>query len=187
MSVSNEKYKIIGAVIIFAYCAHTVLSAHVFSLLFRAINFFILVGLGVYKFRQSLLPSVVQQIKYDENEREQLRLTSDELVLQQEVVEQGFNRYQVLTDELADKVQDWCTAFAKKQAEREKEQERIAAVLRKKAEQKAHYFFIDRAQRQLVPSSINRAREQLVSKFASDQQGAEFLTEMIEYMQQEKV
>ena len=187
MSVSNEKYKIVGAVIIFAYCAHSVLPPHVFSLLFRGINFLILVGLGIYKFRQSALPAVVQQIKYDENEREQLRLTTDELVVQQEIVEQEFHRYQVVTGELADKVHDWCMAFSKKQAEQEKEQERIATALRKKAEQKAHYFFIDRVQQQLVPSSINRAREQLMSRFASDQEGAEFLTAMIEHMEQEKI
>lgn len=152
------------------------------AIIFRLINFAILIVAGIYLFKRYALDWINEQIAGQAQELDLLQHQDQALARQQADNELAITEQEKLYQALLQKLDAWNNMFtiAKKQREREKGQTII--LLQQKVAKQQNHLAVMRAQKEILPAAINNAQQVLMNEFTSSERGHQYIKSLIVYM-----
>lgn len=156
------------------------------SLIFRLLNFGVLIAFFVYIFKRSVLADIIKNITSTQERLHTLKTHRDNLKNQLKALEHTAQEQEKLSKELALKVARWQDVFSTKVRHHSEQNEHIRRFLITKTELQSKTIALHKVQKVVFPKVIMQSQEQLEQKFASEQAGEEFINSLLVCMEKGK-
>ncbi len=155
---------------------------NIVGIVFRVINFGVLIGLAVYFFKKHALPIIKQQIA--DKQAFIVSLHNQEQMLEQEKEEVT---KRIIEDEqqwmhLKDTFDQWRTTVSQVYAEHEKERQQRIRTLQDRAENRMQQVTSMRLSVRVFPQALEQAGAELQKYYADAQQADQFIKRIIDHM-----
>lgn len=152
------------------------------SIFFRLLNFGVLVALGVYIFYKYMLNGIQQKIAqqkalHENKERQKELLHEENEKIKQSIVVQA-----QLGEALLYKVIQWSEQVELERAARKKNYEKLRVQQEKKDEIRRAQLELDALKKTVIPVAVEKARNELVQKFAVENNGEHYLNSLMAIM-----
>lgn len=156
----------------------------VISIIFRIINFSLIIALFVYLFRTYVVTMIKEAIQRDdaleqERHRKKKSLEHEVKLLDKQMQEQAH-----LCDHLMKKVKQWDEIFKENEHSKAKEQKTIQEEIQKKMNVQVEQIEKRRVYKQVVPQALDKARNELEAKYKEKENGEHFLNYLMRFMEQ---
>jgi len=159
------------------------LSYDITTIVFKVINFAILIAAVIYLFKRYALSVIKAQITQQYDDHKLLQQKSHHAIAKQEEVERAIVYQKELYQKLHQKIEQWNDIFAVVVKEREREKETIKIALHHKALQQQNYIASSYVTQIVLPAALDNARHQLIADFNNNSQEAITFNEtLIAYM-----
>jgi len=156
------------------------------AIIFRLINFTILIAAAVYLFKRYALSWIQEQIVGKVSEIDQLQSQVQMLDAQKKDSEQAIINQKKLYHTLYHKMEQWNKSFTIVKNQRDQEKENIMRSLQHKVVQQQNYIALSHAQKKILPVAISNARQILTDEFRSEARAHQFIGSLIKYMGEQK-
>ncbi len=155
----------------------------VIGVIFRILNFAVVIVFFAYLFKKFALDTIKNQIASRKRHREQLNWQIKELdqayhVLDKQIIEQD-----ELCKKFIEKIKKWRHAFDDAERLKKREQLKMKVHMEERAKIYADWIVAKRLQQHVIPTALLNAREQLSHQFESEDQGNQFLNKLIKAME----
>lgn len=153
---------------------------------FRLINLAVLIGLASYIFKKSVRSKIEDAAAEQESYITGLKQQSSALhmKLQEQEHEKEVLRQQASL--LKQKIQQWNQAHEREQMDAQKEQEHIARTIIAKLEHQQDYLRTMTLLKESAHQAVEKATEELLDRYSSPEQGKEYLTKLVTYLNEKR-
>ncbi len=159
----------------------------ILSLIFLVLNFGVLIALGIYLFKRYGLAGIKERIRSEEESLQRLHERKEQLGYDNRMLTEQLVLQDVECVDLGNKIERWHSAYEREQHARYQELAILKERVTKKIEMQEQTVALDFLTKKVVPKAIEEATVKLGQQFASPQEGRQFLTQLIAYMERGKV
>ncbi|HSW73981.1 MAG TPA: hypothetical protein VLG71_02375 [Candidatus Limnocylindria bacterium] len=152
------------------------------SIIFRLLNFGVLIAFFTYIFKKSLLPDIRQEVTCKEKHRHDLKQHRDDLKTKIKTLEHELEAQDLLSKELALKVARWHDTCATTLQQRKAQEEKRASLLHHKTQLQSENLHKEHLQAAVIPEVIHNLEEKLQATFASPSAGTHFMDSILMFM-----
>lgn len=153
------------------------------SIIFRLVNFGVLIALMVYIFRTYALEAIKKKLAAREFFQAELRAQTCRFEEKKAEELQQSSHDRILFESLSQKVLLWEQAIKNERLARESMCEKRAIELHHRMVQRAEQIFQERATRELLPAAFKAAERHIVQQFEDVQERKKFLSKSLERAQ----
>lgn len=151
----------------------------IIDLLFRFINFGILIALGVYGFKRYALTQIRQAIAEKDAQKDHLHQAQTKAQRALETINHALRNQQIENEYLLSRVTAWELAIEKEREEKKQQAVVQEKLLREQATQKAHALERMRLYQEVIPAARAKAHQELEKYFTTEHHQQEFLQNVI--------
>jgi hypothetical protein len=159
----------------------------IISIVFRFLNFGVLLGLAVYAFRRYANPFLRAQIGAKDAALYALKQQRDELKSQVRVLELQAHQHDAQRLSMRLKLERWQEVWQSQERLRYEEKQRLTTLLTKKAELQAQTRMLDQLQRNIFPAVLAQSRTALQNYFEHPEHEHKFTEQLLTFMQKGKM
>lgn len=174
--LSIALYIVVG-VLLYFYASKIVI-----DILFRLLNFAVLIALAVILYQRIVRPQTKGLMHQQEQQREALTISYDELIREQHFLEAKLEEQNQSCRYLLDKIDKWRARFDEQQRQYEQEREQSHARAQKKAQQQAEWLAHERLFEYATADAVAQMRSDLQERFAKADQQQQFMSELLDFM-----
>lgn len=160
-------------------------STHIIAIIFKLLNFAVIVSLFVYLFRRYVIQWIYATIAEKKKVVDDLEHMVNVLHAEHESLDRHMQEQEFLQQDLNRKLEQWNSRFehVKKQHEQQqaKRREQIARI----NEIRAHARMLQKVERIVVPQALIQMTDRLQSKYKDNQVGHSFLARIINHLSKE--
>ena len=156
------------------------------SVIFRLVNFGILVFMCVYLFKRYVLPSIKEQMKSEEEEAQAIKSRHKELRMQEKTVTAFAQEQEKTCCMLKEKVHRWRRVQDDYVLRRAQERERRVRYLNDRVAHQELEFAQQRVLQKALPRAVMHARIALQQTFSSADKKRAYLNEIMSQISKEK-
>lgn len=139
----------------------------IIAIVFRLINFGIVIGIFAYVFKAKLLDLIKSQINEEHKHADSLEKRAHQLKAEKQQVEDGIKQDAVSCAQLKDKVDAWRAAAQAELVALDEQKKHRIGQLQERAQAQAQQIEQHRAQKTIAPQALVHAKKQLIADFAS--------------------
>ncbi len=161
------------------------MSSSVISTLFRFINFGLVCAVATYVFVKKILPSVKNKIAAKHTELQDIAAENKNLLEMQKEIQEEIDEQELLSRKLYDQISVWSSVFQKEQDLYRQEQALVVKRLRQRLDTQAEYKLHSQLRAAVLKKAFEGAQQELASFFASEKNGRQFVTSVIERMRKD--
>jgi len=158
------------------------MSEEIIAFIFKILNFFVLIGLGVYFFKKYALQKITIGIARKASFIRGLFDRQQELEQQQYELDQTIAKEEHLCLVLKKKINLWRNQVEKKLKEKQEEQEKCKQILYKCLKKRIKIVVIGQAKEKALRIAVDRTRAELEQQFAQEKKSCQFLEWTISWM-----
>jgi len=152
------------------------------TIIFRLLNFAVLIVLAVILYRRILRPQAKELMHQQEQQREALTIYYDELIYKQHLLGVKLEEQEHLCRYLLEKIDQWCTSFDDWQRQYEQEREKVHLRAQQKAQQQAEWLAHERLYDCAIVDAVVQMRSDLQERFVQTDQQQQFMNELLNFM-----
>jgi len=149
---------------------------------FKILNFFVLVGLGVYFFKKYALQKITIGIARKESFIRGLFDRQQELEQQQYELDQTIEKEERLCLVLKGKIDLWKHRVEKKLKKEQEEQEQYRRIMYTRLKKRMEMVVTGQVKEKALQIAVDRARVELKKQFAQEKNSSQFLEGTISWM-----
>ncbi|HZW61697.1 MAG TPA: hypothetical protein VFF04_05730 [Candidatus Babeliales bacterium] len=153
------------------------------SIIFKLLNFAVLIGLFVYLFKNYFLDSIKEQMNAKEQFLADLKHQKEALKEQQKKLEQQIEAQDIVCADFGNKIERWQAAVHEEEIKKQKMREQLHAKLTKKIEYQAHQLSVEKIEKIIEPQALEHAKATLEKEFTAAPAGQRFIEQLINYME----
>lgn len=153
------------------------------SVLFRLLNFAVLIALGIYVVKRKFLNNIREKIKQKDAQEIDLILKRKELLHQQENIETTIAQETVLIDKLKNNIMEWKTSADEREQQRKALELQSIQKLKEKIELQNEHRALETMRKKIIPEVIKESQEALKEKFTQPAQ-RRYVQEIINHIYQ---
>ena len=156
------------------------------SVIFRLINFAILIALFTYLFKRYALETLKESMAGEQEALSALQQNKEQLTLSSRLATQSLADQEQLCIVLARKVDAWQAVCNHELAQRQQEKERLLQQLIAKNQEQSDNVAFDSVQRHVLPIVLVKAKAQLQTMFESEEKGRVYIEQLVEQLKKGK-
>ena len=149
---------------------------------FKILNFFVLIGLGVYFFKKYALQKITIGIARKKSFIRGLFNRQQELEQQQYELDQTIAKEERLCLVLKKKIDLWKHQVEEKLKEEEKKREKYRQITYKRLKKRMGMVVIGQVKEKVLQIAVSRARVELKQQFTQEKKSSQFLEWTISWM-----
>ncbi|MBA3954620.1 hypothetical protein H0X48_04865 [Candidatus Dependentiae bacterium] len=138
------------------------------SLIFKFINFGIIIALIVYAFKRYGLPLVVSQIKAGEKYKHDLAVDRSELFVSQTLLEQEVHDQEQQCVALSKKIDQWNEVVADQLRQKEVQSQAIREITNQRRKHQSEQYSLQKTKHTLTGCVEKRLKQELIVYFADE-------------------
>jgi len=154
----------------------------IIAFIFKILNFFVLIGLGVYFFKKYALQKITIGIARKESFICGLFNRQQELEQQQYELDQTIAKEKQLCFVLKEKIDLWKHQVEKKLKKEQEDREKYAQTVRVRLEKRMKTVVTGQVKEKALQLAVSRARVELKQQFAQEKNSGQFLGWTISWM-----
>ncbi len=154
----------------------------IIDVVFKIINFFVFIGLGIYFFKKFVYQKIIIAIARKESFIQGLFGRQQELEQQQYLLAQAVKQEEQLCFRLKKKIDLWKHCVEKELKNRQQEQERQAQIVYVNLQKKMNKIVASKTERKAYQKAIDSAQIELIQQFSREKNAQHFLTWMFSWM-----
>lgn len=155
------------------------------SVIFRLVNFGVLLFVCAYFFRRYILPDLQAQMVHEEQESIRIQERHREIEHQEKSVENFSQSQKKLCSLLQEKVNCWHAVYEKTVQHQEQEKKERMTFLQKKIKQQELVFAQKKMLHEITPKAIAVITEKMQKQFASEHHGSAYIDSIIRQLRKE--
>ena len=154
----------------------------VISVIFRLLNFAIMVAIVVYVYYRNLHPAAKEVIHQEELKKEALVTQHDELLDKESELKKKLQDQKNECCYLLTKIDQWRERFDERQKQYENEREKAHERAQKRAQLQSEWLGRNLAYKQIVEHVVEIMREDLKNRFSDEDQQQKYIEQLIVFM-----
>jgi|GEM_PF-1863821 len=154
----------------------------IIAIIFRLINFAALVGGSLFLFKKHVMPDLLLEIEKKKNAEESLFLQQAILEKQQRALDTLLKKESLQCEQFRLKIDEWKRVVAIEANEREKERNDIMDMVNQRIAHNAAQKEQVRIQKIITKTVVTDLEKSLSSYFKEPQQGTEYLSSILQFM-----
>lgn len=155
----------------------------IISIVFRIINFVVVILFFVFIFKKYVLSAIKDNIARNEKlEKELLDHCNNLIVKDSELDVVSYDQGQ-FCDYLLEKVKKWHGIFKDDLLAKEKERAQLSGAIVQRKNLQVERVAELQAYKKIAPQALKLARDSLISTYEQEENGTKFLGQLIEYME----
>ncbi len=154
----------------------------IIAFIFKILNFFVLIGLGVYFFKKYALKKITIGIARKESFIRGLFDRQQKLEQQQHELDETIAKEKHLCLVLKEKIDLWKNQVEKKLKKEQEEQEKYTKIVYTRLKKRMEMVVTGQVKEQALQTAIGRARVELKQQFAQEKNSCQFLEWTISWM-----
>jgi type II secretory pathway component HofQ len=154
----------------------------IIAFIFKIINFFVFIALGIYLFKKYAYQKIVIGIAKKKSLMEGLFNRQRELEQQQYLLDQTVVKEEQFCQQLKKKIDLWKCSVVKEEKEKQQEQENQAQILYNNLKKKMNSIVTKQVERKAHQKAITNAQAVLIQQFSQEKNAQHFLTWTISWM-----
>ena len=181
------KYKILAwysICTIVSYLAYTYLDIDTFIAVFQAANTLGICLLAFYLFKVHAINNIRIGIEQQQDAHQLLHNQTDTLNSQKHILENTIASQRLTLATLSNKVQTWRDTWNNTYEQHNHELQIRLTALQEKRRLQSYQATVESTRRIVLAQAIEQARAQLTDQFASEKEGAPFLADILDYIQE---
>lgn len=156
-----------------------VLTEQMITVLFKFLNFVLLLGLMLYGVKVYLLPGLKEQLTKYRAYLEGLRRSHRALQKDANVLKKGMSEDEEQQERLKKQVKQWRTVVQEQRDDLVREREERKEALLKRFKENKEQISLYRTYKQVVPEAIEQSRKELTKQFAHNAQQERFIKKIM--------
>lgn len=161
--------------------------SNIVAIVFRILNFIVLIGVGIFLFRRYVLPGL--KADYNKDKAFKKSLAEQKRLLEERSYELDMRYAQqtIKGDYLKERVIQWQESIAHKKQMRAQEKEQRLYQLTQIYKKQYEHIEKDAIKKQVVPQAFDRACSLLVHEYAQTSAGQQALSSLIQQVQEKSL
>jgi len=160
------------------------INGEIIAIIFRLINFLILIALGIYCFKKYALELIRADMSSEQEHLDGLKAQAEELQQEKRNLEKGIKEDARACSLLREKITTWHIAAEQELHAFKAEREGRIEIVKARAEKQAQTIELYRRQRIIVPAAIEKAQTLLEKTFASKDRAHSYVQQVIAKMEE---
>ncbi len=160
------------------------INSEIIAIIFRLINFLILIALGIYCFKKYALEVIRGNISAEQEHLDELKARAQELQQEKKNLEKGIKEDGRACSLLREKIATWHIAAEQESDAFKAEREGRIEIVKARAEKQAQAIELYRRQQIIVPAAIEKAQTLLEKTFASKDRAHSYVQQVIAKMEE---
>ncbi len=153
------------------------------DIIFRVLNFGVLIGLGIYIFKKYLKDTLLKEMLNKQRAMDGLQQERDALMLQNKKVSHTVRTEQKKYEALQKKIEQWTDVVEKERAKRSFEKNDRIRVLKKNAQYRVQQIRQEQLVKRVMPRALDEAKTKLQKLFSTKKAQNHFAQQIIQHMQ----
>ncbi len=149
------------------------------AIVFKLINFGVVIGLIAYLFKTRVLPMFLKKITESAATKQALQLQQEQLELRHQELVSQLAAQEIATVELKKRVDRWHKVVDKENNERRTYEDEQRAVIQKKVIYRSYEIERAKAYKQVVRSAVAHAKKEMEQALSNDQKSAHYFAHLI--------
>ncbi len=155
--------------------------------IFNVINLMLLIGLGVYAFRNYFLPSVKDALLKRVLLLKNLNTMHEKLKRDQDQIQQQIKKQELSCQDLVNKVSKWKTIVNYESIKHSEQKQRYLQALQTKVQAQAKQQALEHAQKKIAPSVLVTLERELIDYYHNESHVKRYITKMFIAMKKSEV
>lgn len=160
-------------------------STHVIAIVFKLLNFAVIVSLFVYLFRRYVIQWIYSSLAEKKKVVDDLEHMVNVLHAEHESLDRHMQEHELLHHDLNRKLEQWNTRFEQAKKQREQQQAKRREQMARINEIRAHARMLQSIERIVVPQAVIQMTDQLQAKYQDNQASNAFLARIINHLSKE--
>ncbi len=158
----------------------------IIAFIFKIVNFFVFIGLGVYFFKKYALRKIITGIAREESFARGLFNRQQELEQQQYALDQTIVKEEAFCLALKKKINLWNHQVGKELKKQQQKQEEQTQIVYTRLKKRMEMVVTSQIKKKVFQRSIDRSRFELKQQFAQKKNAHQFLTWTISWMSEDE-
>jgi F0F1-type ATP synthase membrane subunit b/b' len=160
------------------------INAEIIAIIFRVINFLVLIALGIYAFKKYALELIRADMSAEQEHLDGIKARAQELQQEKRDLEKGIKEDARACSLLREKITTWHSVAEQESHAFRAEREGRIEIVKGRAEKQAQAIELYRRQRVIVPAAIEKAQTLLEKTFASKDRAHSYVQQVIAKMEE---
>ncbi|MEX0940130.1 MAG: hypothetical protein WDZ41_02125 [Candidatus Babeliales bacterium] len=152
---------------------------NIIAIIFRLINFSIIVAGSVYLFQKYILSSIKERIKEKEIFWQNLRINKESLIDQKDRIITQIASQETYAQYLLNNIVKWQKYIQQKELQKIEQQKNISIHIAQRIDQQEQNYSLELLKQELLPDVFDKAYDELKKKYQSPIEAQEYIDKVL--------